>query len=63
MNIYFFIFFFIEPNPTTMAISCFFVCVGEEWLKRLVETHLYVWQGFVTKNPGLGDHAGASNSG
>jgi len=36
-----------------MVISCFFLFIGgKKGLEQLVETRLYVWQGFVVKNPG-----------
>jgi len=49
-NIIFIFIFFIELKPGSYGLWLFlFVCRGE---KRLVETHLYVWQGFVAKNCG-----------
>jgi len=43
---------FLSSSPATMAISCCFVCKGEERLERFFETRLYVWQGFVAQDPG-----------
>jgi len=37
-------------------VSCYFVCRAEECL---VETRLYVWQGFVAKNPAAGHPSGS----
>jgi len=38
-------------TPRFLIIVFFFICKGEERLERLVETRLYVWQGFIAKNP------------
>lgn len=44
------VFFFIDiKSPAIITISCLFIC---RLKKRLVETRLYKWQGFVANNSG-----------